>query len=193
VVNRAHRPERLAWEQALALSPCPGCGFDYEAHTTADALDQIATGSAALCAILGGSALPGADVLELRRRPSPETWSGLEYCCHVRDVLIAERERAILALLADHPHFTPLYREQRVALAHYNEEPPSALARGLEGAASLLGWLYRDLSDAQLERACIYDLPDPTEVDVGWLVVHTAHEVVHHLGDVERGAEAIRR
>ena len=38
-----------------------------------------------------------ADAGSLRRRPAPDVWSPLEYACHVRDVLWAQRERVYLA------------------------------------------------------------------------------------------------
>ena len=57
------------------------------------------------------------DVSRLRRRPAPDVWSTLEYSCHVRDVLLAQRERLYLALVEDEPSFAPIYRDHRVVLA----------------------------------------------------------------------------
>jgi hypothetical protein len=50
-----------------------------------------------------------------RRRPSADVWSALEYACHVRDVLLVMRERALQVLREPSPPaFTPMGRDMRV-------------------------------------------------------------------------------
>lgn len=176
-------PSTLPGEQPLALSPCPGCGFDYDATPVADARRIIRDGTTTMGTVLGG------EVTALRRRPKPEVWSPLEYGAHVRDVLAAERERVILALLEDTPHFAPLHRDERVHPLRYNDEDPASVVAGLTMGAALLIRLGRDLTVAQFTRPCLYDLPAPTVVDVAWVFAHTAHEVHHHLGDAARGMD----
>jgi hypothetical protein len=168
-------------EQPLALSPCPGCGFDYDATPVDDARRIIHRGTAAAGTLLGG------DATLLRRRPAPNVWSPLEYGAHMRDVLTAQRERVILAVIEDVALFAPLHRDERVSLLRYNDERPAVAAALILGAELL--WLGGGLTDAQLERRCTYDLPEPTQVDAAWVFVHTAHEVHHHLGDMERGMD----
>jgi hypothetical protein len=47
----------------------------------------------------------------------------LEYACHVRDAMIAPRERLLLPLAEDCPGFAPIHREQRASLAGTPERP----------------------------------------------------------------------
>jgi DinB superfamily len=110
-----------------------------------------------------------------------------EYGAHLRDVLAAQRERVIQAVLEDAPHFAPLHRDERVSLLRYNDESPQRVAAALGVGAGLLDGLLGVLTQEQLARPCVYDLPEPTPVDVGWVFVHTAHEVHHHLMDIESG------
>ncbi len=114
-------------------------------------------------------------------------WSPLEYAAHVRDLFMVQRDRIIVALVIDNPHFTPMYREERAGLARYAEEAPADVSTTLVSAARLLDWLSQGLDPGQLARPCMYNLPDPTQVDVGWVLVHTAHEMHHHLDDMRRG------
>ena len=58
----------------------------------------------------------------LRRRPAPDVWSALAYTCHVRDLQFTQRERLYVILVEDDPSFTPTYRDERVALAGYEDE-----------------------------------------------------------------------
>jgi S-DNA-T family DNA segregation ATPase FtsK/SpoIIIE len=119
-----------------------------------------------------------------RVRPAPEVWSALEYTCHVRDVLLVQRDRVILALVEDSPSFPRMYRDERVVLAGYTEEVPEGVAGQLIVAADLAAKVFERLSDGQAQRPCIYNYPEPTERNVAWLGLHTVHEAEHHLGDV---------
>lgn len=173
--------EPASARQPLALSPCPGCGYDYGATTIGDALEIVRDEVP-----VTGARIVGAPSLR-RRRPAPDVWSPLEYGAHLRDVVIAQRERVILALLEEAPHFAQLHRDERATLLRYNEEDAEQVAAGLAVNGRLLCRLGGTLTTAQLRRTCTYDLPAPTPVDVEWVFVHTAHEVRHHLGDIERG------
>ena len=41
-------------------------------------------------------------------------------------------------------------------------------------------------SEAQWARPLIYNFPRPARRDVEWMAHHAVHEMVHHLGDVDR-------
>ena len=105
----------------MAPQTCPDCGFDWGDLPTAAYASHLADLAARYRVILTATPEP-----ELRRRPAPEVWSALEYACHVRDVLLAQRERIYLALVEDRPSFARMNREERVTLARYAEESPAA-------------------------------------------------------------------
>jgi hypothetical protein len=119
-------------------------------------------------------------------RPTVDVWSPLEYGCHYRDVLLAQRERVLLALVEERPNFVSIYREQRVELARYNSEEVDTVAAEIEMAADLIARVFEGLSSEQLARPCIYNYPEPRERTVEWLADHTLHEGEHHLRDIER-------
>jgi hypothetical protein len=121
----------------------------------------------------------------IRARPGPRTWSALEYACHVRDVFLVQRERIYLALVEDCPRFAPMYREERAVLARYIAEDADEVARQIKVAAELLAWAFEGLDEAQRQRRCIYNFPEPSEKTVLWLARHAIHEGEHHLHDVD--------
>jgi hypothetical protein len=146
----------------------------------------------AMLAVVGGvyrEAL-AADPSALRRRRDETTWSPLEYACHVRDVLLAQRERVLTALVEDQPAFAPMYRDERVSLARYNDEDPSQVASEIDMASGLLARQFAVLDDGQLARECVYRYPTAATRSVRWVGVHTLHECRHHVLDIERGLRA---
>lgn len=162
------------------MERCDGCGYTY---------DEVATGE--IADILRGLCAQYVEVLsragreeDLRARPEPQVWSAVEYACHVRDVLLIQRDRVILALVEDNPSFPRMYRDERVALTGYRPESLQEIIEELNVAANLFARLFEGLSVEQMNRPCIYNFPSATERDVGWLGRHTVHETKHHLSDV---------
>jgi S-DNA-T family DNA segregation ATPase FtsK/SpoIIIE len=173
----------------MTVDHCAECGFTYDeagitgaagVGGTSDVATTLRTLAAEHVAVLESAG--GEHVL--RTRPAPQVWSALEYTCHVRDVLLIQRDRVILALVEDSPSFPRMYREERVVLAAYPEERPEEVAHELVVAANLAGKVFERLSGEQARRLCIYNFPAPTERNVAWLGVHTVHEASHHLLDV---------
>jgi DinB superfamily len=122
----------------------------------------------------------------LRRRRTPEEWSPLEYSCHVRDVLLVQRERLYLALVEDAPSFTPMYRDERVTLDRYVVQAPHVVGEQIVMAAGLFSHALDGLNEAQWRRSLMYGFPDPARRDVEWLADLVLHEVRHHVVDVDR-------
>lgn len=167
------------------MSSCGECGFVYDALALAAIPEAIASfGPRYRAALEGGRGV-------LARRPDATTWSALEYACHVRDVLLVQRDRAIHALVADVPGFAPMHRDERADLAVYASEDPETVAGELAMASRLLSRLFARLTDQQLARRCIYNFPAPAEVDIAWLGRHTVHEGEHHLGDLTRVVQRV--
>lgn len=168
------------------MTSCDECGFVYE--------DLRA---AAISATLGSfaaryrEALAGVDEGVASRRPEPSVWSAREYACHVRDVLLIQRDRAVLAQVEDSPSFARMHRDERVALCHYDAKPVEEVLEQLAMAAELCALVFQDLPAATFARRLVYNWPDAAEQDLAWLGRHTVHEGVHHLMDVRRVLDAV--
>ncbi len=127
----------------------------------------------------------------MRARPDAGTWSALEYACHVRDVLLVQRDRLYDALVEDAPRTHPMHRDDRPVLAHYNEQDPAVVAAQLAMAADLIAQSFGVLDAAQFERRLVYSYPQPTERSVLWLGRNAVHEAHHHLQDVQHVLAAV--
>lgn len=130
-----------------------------------------------------------AEPAVLRRRPAPEVWAPLEYACHMRDVLLVQRERLLAARRYDTPVAEPMGRDERVEHDGYAEQQPADVARQLRDAALLFAHSLDRLPAADWERTLIYTYPERTERSLRWLAVHTLHELRHHLLDMRRQLE----
>jgi hypothetical protein len=163
------------------MERCEECGFTYQLDEAEAAGPSIVEAADRLAAMLTGV---GAD--ELRRRPEPETWSPLEYACHVRDVLLVQRERVITARWVGRPAVQSMGRDERVDYDGYAAQDPADVARQLGDAARLFANVLARLSSADWERTVLYGYPREAERTLRWVAVHTEHEVRHHLLDVGR-------
>ena len=172
------------------MDHCDECGFVYGDHDRSSVAAEIGDLGPSFSSVLGSDSpdAPGPD--RLSRRPSADVWSPLEYACHVRDVLIAQRERLFLALVETTPTFAPIYWDDRVLLARYAEESPNRVAREIASAAAMAAWAFDGLDSSAWNRTCIYNFPEPQERSLLWLAQHTLHEGRHHLRDIERILEA---
>jgi hypothetical protein len=162
------------------MQRCAECGFDYvqEHRSTAAAL----TGGAAAFAAL----LRESDPSAMRTRAQADTWSPLEYACHVRDGLLVQRERVLTALRIPQPSCESMGREERVEHDGYIEQEPGDVARQLVDAALMFTNVLERLSPAQWKRTMVHNAATPTVRSLRWVAAHSLHEVQHHLLDAER-------
>jgi hypothetical protein len=160
---------------------CAECGFSY-GLVRADAVPGR------LRALRSGFSkeLSRADTVAVSRRPEPSVWSALEYACHVRDVLLVQRERLIVAQVEDVPAVARMHRDERVGLARYDAHPAPVVLDQLGMAAELCAVTFEALDAAGLARRLVYPWPEATERDLGWVGRHAVHEGEHHLMDVRR-------
>lgn len=181
----AHLSAVPPWDSCWVCE-CAECGFVYKDHAVDGVAVELASLGARYASRLQVPA-GAADCEEsLRRRPEPEVWSALEYACHVRDVLLAQRERLFLALVEDCPSFAPIYPARRVELARYGSEDPARLGKELEIAAGLAARAFAGVDSVDWSRPCFYTYPSPARRSVAWLAQHTLHEGEHHLLDIDR-------
>jgi DinB family protein len=160
---------------------CADCGFAWGAIPAASYGPALTSLEGRYAARLEG------DQAALRRRPAPAVWSPLEYACHVRDMLFAQRERIYLALVENRPSFARMNREERVELARYAEESVPAVRSDLAVAFRGIGIALTGRTPEDWARPLIYNYPGPQEHDLAWLGRHTIHECEHHLLDIDRG------
>ena len=162
------------------MDRCAECGFEYDLDQAPQAAALIIEGCSELAALLtvGGSAAT--------TRPEPLSWSALEYGCHLRDVLLVQRERVLAARRMDKPSFDPMGRDERVEHDGYSEQRTADVARQLGDAALMFANDLSRLTPADWERSVMYNYPALFERSLRWVAVHTVHEVRHHLLDVQR-------
>ena len=160
------------------MDRCDGCGFEYDLATAPRAGPAIVEGVGELAVML--------DAEDPRPRRSPEVWSPLEYGCHLRDVLLVQRERVLAARRTDRPSFDPMGRDERVEHDGYIDQNPDDVVRQLTDAAHLFANVLSRLGPTDWDRTVMYSYPAPFERSLRWVAVHTVHEVRHHLLDVRR-------
>lgn len=163
------------------MERCAECGFDYDLNQAENTGATIVGGVSDFVSILVGH-----DTAALRSRRHHAVWSPLEYGCHVRDLLLVQRERVLLARRRQLPSFEPMGRVERVDHDGYAEQDPLEVAGQLDMAARMFARDVDRLGPADWERRVIYNYPEKTERTLRWVAVHTAHEVRHHLLDARR-------
>jgi DinB family protein len=134
---------------------CPECGFTYDLGEASVAGRVIGEGIAEVVAILRRHA-----VVDLRTRRHPSAWSPLEYGCHLRDVLLVQRERVLAAHRTDRPDCPPMGRDERVDHDGYAEQEPQDVARQLTDAARMFCNVLDRLGSSDWTRSVIYNYPD---------------------------------
>ncbi|MFJ5592653.1 DinB family protein [Streptomyces noursei] len=162
------------------MTPCRECGFAY-GLSLAPAVSELIKGCTGEY-----EDLLRIEPTALRQRSAPQVWSALEYACHVRDVLLIQRERALAARHRDRPVAEPMGRDERVDHDGYAEQRPADVARQLHDAAWLFGNVLDRLPPAAWDRTLVYTYPERAERSLRWLAVHTLHELRHHLQDMRR-------
>jgi hypothetical protein len=163
------------------MQQCEECGFEYDLATSDAAGHSIVEGTVELGALMVAAGAP-------QRRVRSEVWSPLEYACHVRDVLLVQRERVLAARRRERPSFEPMGRDERVEHDGYADQVPTDVVRQLTDAAQMFANVLARLSRDDWERTVVYNYPEREERSLHWVAVHTVHEVRHHTLDVRRQA-----
>lgn len=162
---------------------CAECGFEYDL-TSAIQVSVLAP----QCAIEYAELLSAAPEV-LRRRVAPQLWTPLEYACHIRDVMLVQRERLLAARRSDAPVAEPMGREERVEHDGYMQQQPADVARQLQDATLLFTHALDQLRPGDWERTLTVPYPEAAERSLRWVAVHTMHEMRHHLFDIRSQLE----
>lgn len=124
------------------------------------------------------------NAIDVRFRLWPGLWSPLEYACHLRDVLLVQRERVLAARRMNGADCASMGRDELAEHDGYNEQDPAVVTRQLTDAAALFGNVLDRLSAEDWDRTVVYHYPETRERSLRWVAVHTAHELRHHLLDI---------
>ena len=170
-------PDDKDWTWVLER-PCDDCGFE-------------PTG-------IAGEALPGlireataawATVLtrpedSLRERPTPTTWSPLEYACHVRDVnaLFAERAGLILGGGGEQVQFANWDQDATAIERRYSEAALADVAPEVAQTGEAHANAYAGITSEQLGWGALRS--NGSEFTLLSLGRYGLHDLHHHLWDV---------
>jgi hypothetical protein len=166
-------PDTKDWTWVLDR-PCAECGFDPAAHTLAS-----------VPAALHDSAMVWSGVLarpDAADRPSPGTWSPLEYACHVRDVHRLFAERVELMLAEDGPRFANWDQDATALASRYAEQDPATVDAELVEAAGHVAGVYAAVPAGSAGRRGTRS--NGSEFTVETLALYHLHDVLHHVHDV---------
>ncbi|MFH9351488.1 DinB family protein [Kitasatospora sp. NPDC017646] len=168
-------PDTKDWTWVLERS-CPDCGLDTPAVAATDVAGMLRDNARSWLAVLAG------DEDGLRRRPSPEVWSHLEYACHVRDVFRLFRARLDLMLDQDAPAFPNWDQDETAATERYREQRPQVVAGELAEAGEALAAAFEAVAGEQWRRTGVRG--DGARFTVESFARYLIHDPVHHLFDV---------
>ncbi|HEX3622082.1 MAG TPA: DinB family protein [Acidimicrobiales bacterium] len=169
--------------------PCEECGFSYEALAPGDIPAALRSFAKRYRAPLTRF-LPGEDGdAVVRARPSPSTWSALEYAAHVRDVFASYAGWIDRTLAEDRPALQGSGPDELAAQRHYNEDDALAVADALAANAEHLAATVDAVPEDGWERV---GMRRDEERSVLFTARRAVHEGSHHLLDVGRGLRAVR-
>ena len=171
------------WDPPRPGWTCEQCGFEFDATAPSAAADAVrAAGERYGRPLRRG--LPGEDLDSLLRvKPTPETWSALEYACHVRDVLDLNVARITRMLAEDRPELHPMNRDAIAVERRYNEQRPPDVADELAASAERLAATFASVGDGDWDRTAVRE---GIELSVDWMARNVVHECTHHLLDIGR-------
>jgi hypothetical protein len=116
-------------------------------------------------------------------RPAAEVWSPTEYACHVRDVFTLFAQRATSMLETEDPLFADWDQDETALAERYWEQEPLVVSAQLIEAAGVAASVFGGVPDGAWSRPGRRSNGSVFTVDT--LARYFAHDVVHHLYDVD--------
>jgi len=169
-------PDDKDWTWVLEQR-CPDCGFDASACAATDVADLIRANAADWQALHDdGRIAPG--------RPDDQTWSSLEYACHVRDVFARFDQRMGLMLEQDDPLFPNWDQDATAAEDRYDEQDPDAVIAALVANAAEIAARLDAVEGDQWQRPGRRS--DGSSFTLASISRYLIHDPVHHIWDVTR-------
>jgi hypothetical protein len=166
-------PDTKDWTWVLERV-CEECGYDARSISRTQVPSTIRSNAAEWLQVLARS--------DVRRRPSPQTWSPLEYGAHVRDVLKIGRRRLTLMLGQDDPLFENWDQNETAEIERYWEQDPLVVSRALLEEADSVARAFAGVDDTQWRRRGRRS--DGAAFTIESFARYLIHDPVHHLHDV---------
>jgi hypothetical protein len=161
---------------------CERCAMDYAATS----LDEALAGLRRIPEEVRIAALAVPAAVRAVR-PDPQTWSVIEYVCHVRDIYASSTIRLYRTRTEDRPAFEPLFNDLRTVRFRYRERDLGSVLDEL--AACVAGFL--DEVDRTKDWARTATRLPREERTARWLVRQALHEGRHHTRDIEAAGRAV--
>ena len=155
--------------------PCPECGFDASESTPATAPGQLAS-----MLPRWRAALRRPDAAE---RPNGDTWSVLEYACHVRDVFSLFDYRLDLMLREEDARFDDWDQDVTAVEKDYANADPAEVSAELTAEGEQIAASFGRVPEDQWGRTGTRS--NGSEFTVLTFSQYFLHDVVHHLHDVD--------
>lgn len=155
--------------------PCPECGLDTRMIVREEIPGVLRANAEAWQRALAAVADPSA-------RPRPDTWSPVEYACHVRDLLVLCDSRLDLMLTHDDAVFANWDQDEAVVTGRYGEQPPGRISAEIAAAAATAAGRLDRIAPGQWQRTGRRG--DGVNYTVETFARNLVHEAVHHLYDV---------
>jgi hypothetical protein len=169
---------------------CPECGLDYDTVQPPDAKVAIRSFPRryreALAPVLAGD--DGDEIV--RRRPSPSTWSALEYTAHVADLYGLFADTVTRMYAEDHPTIDFWDSDARAVSEGYASKDPAAVLDWLAANGERLAAAVDRVDADAWHRTAVFPWG---ERDILTMVRNAVHEGTHHLRDVNKVLAAVRR
>jgi hypothetical protein len=168
---------------------CAECFFEYDVWTPATIVEAFA-GFGRKFRVPLTRGLPGEDLdALLRTRPTPETWSALEYACHTRDAFGVTDHRIGKILTQDRPEFRRVDPDAGAVERNYIAQDPATVVGEIDAVAHTLADRLVGLPSDDWARVGVREGEDLT---VHRLAVNAVHEGAHHLLDIGRALRKAR-
>lgn len=159
---------------------CPECGFD------AGGLPRDAIGSEARRVAAAFAGYLRAD--DVRRRPADDVWSTLEYGCHIRDVFRIMDARLALMLDEDGATFENWDQDATAVEDRYDAQDPAVVAEEVLAAGDAVADAFDAVREDQWANRGLRSNGSTFTVET--LGQYLAHDVVHHVWDIEQARDA---
>jgi hypothetical protein len=166
-------PDVKDWTFVIA-DGCPECGYDPRS------VERNAIGSRLRDTVDRWSAVLARSAAS--SRPRPQTWSPLEYGCHVRDVALVFGDRVRLMLTDDDARFLNWDQDQSAIEGRYGEQLPSVVAVEYAAAITAIAAVFDGVAPEQWQRRGLRS--NGSAFTVESIGVYCLHDLEHHLYDV---------